>query len=279
MITLAKKSILASKVQDITPDMDWTGKGFKGMVSLIAFVAETGACTGSWFRVYQSDALLLVHVRVQKCLTQGAGGSDTDLGYLILLARRYSLFYNVFMDLKALAAAFFVAFITVIMDAVFNFHYIYVLAILVITCYVLVRLISIINKEPQTPSAPAPATGKPANLSSMLRDAAKSAKITLEMEPDMEVTVVVDEKTFRDALASGFQALGMKTHGRITSVRSGKLKLVHLILTVNRKAGTIQKELDNAVSTLRVLVSIGKGTAWQTDIPRKTELHILIPGN
>ncbi len=198
---------------------------------------------------------------------------------LILLARRCSLFYNVFMDLKALAAAFFVAFITVIMDAVFNFHYIYVLAILVIACYVLVRLISIINNEPRTASAPTHTTGKPADLASMLGDAAKAARIVLEMEPDMEATVVVDEKTFRDALASGFQALGMKTHGKLISVRSGKREFVHLILTVNRKAGTIQKELDNALSTLRKLVSTGEGTAWQTDIPRKTELHILIPGN
>lgn len=183
------------------------------------------------------------------------------------------------MDLKALAAALFVAFITVIMDAVFNFHYIYVLTILVITCYVLVRLISLISSESYASPAPPPSTEKPADLSSLLREAAKSAEIKLEMDPEMNWAVIVDGKAFPEALASGFRAFGMKTHGKAISLRSGKRELVHLTLTVNRKAGTIQKELDDAIAALRLLVSSKGGSAWQVDVPRKTELHILIPGN
>jgi len=183
------------------------------------------------------------------------------------------------MDLKALAAALFVAFITVIMDAVFNFHYIYVLAILVIISYVLVRLISIIESKSNTPAAPPSSLEKAVGLTSVLRDAAKVAGITLEMEPDTKTTVVVDARTFQKALVAGFQAYGMKTHGKIASVRSGKRKLVHLTLTVNRKAETIQKKLDDAIATLHSLLSRSGGTAWQANVPRKTELHILIPGN
>jgi len=197
----------------------------------------------------------------------------------LLLARRRFVSYNVDMDLKALAAALFVAFITVIMDAVFNFHYIYVLAILVITCYVLVRIISLINSEPHSSSAPSPSTGKPSELTSLLREAAKSSGIKLELESDMDWAVMANEKTFPAALEAGFRALNMKTYGKITSVRSGKRDFVHLTLTVNRKAGTIQNGLDDAITTLRVLISGNGGSAWQVDVPRKTELHILIPGN
>ena len=62
LISLAKKSIRKSGERDITIDIDWTGikankqesnrtyKGFKGMASLTAFIGETGACAGSWFR-------------------------------------------------------------------------------------------------------------------------------------------------------------------------------------------------------------------------------------
>ncbi len=62
LISLAKKSIRKSGHRDITIDIDWTGiaadkqesnwtyKGFKGMASLTAFVAETGACVGNRFR-------------------------------------------------------------------------------------------------------------------------------------------------------------------------------------------------------------------------------------
>ena len=189
-----------------------------------------------------------------------------------------TLSYNGYMDLKALAAALFVAFITVIMDAVFNFHYIYVLVILVITSYVLVRLISIINNESLTSAPPATFTGKPADLVSLLKDAAKSAGITLEMDSDATGLVLVNEETFKSAILGIFQTLGMKTHGESAIVRSGKRTMIHLILTINRKAGTIQTELDNAVSSLHLLLSGEGGTAWQKDVPRKTELHILIPG-
>lgn len=62
LISWAKISIRKSIHRDVTLDIDWTGidankqesnwtyKGFKGMASLTAFFAETGACAGSWFR-------------------------------------------------------------------------------------------------------------------------------------------------------------------------------------------------------------------------------------
>jgi len=62
LVFLAKESIRHSGLRDVTIDIDWTGidadkqesnwtyKGFKGMASLTAFAAETGACVGNWFR-------------------------------------------------------------------------------------------------------------------------------------------------------------------------------------------------------------------------------------
>ncbi|NOZ12469.1 MAG: hypothetical protein GXO69_02330 [Acidobacteria bacterium] len=183
------------------------------------------------------------------------------------------------MDLKALAAALFVAFFTVIMDAVFNFHYIYVLIILVITGYVLVRLFSISAAAPQAEAAP-PSPEKQIELANLLKSAADKAEIQLVLESeDKNNMVFVNEKAFQQALAAGFAAFGIKVHGKTEAVRSGNQKLVHVTLTVNRKAGTIQEKLDAALSALRQLLSQKGGSAWQTDIPRKTELHILIPGN
>ncbi len=183
------------------------------------------------------------------------------------------------MDLKALAAAFFVAFFTVIMDAVFNFHYIYVLIILVIIGYVLVRLLSISAATPEAEAAPS-SPEKQIELANLLKSAADKAEIQLVLESEGEKnTVIVNEKVFQKALAAGFTAFGMKVHGKTVVVRSGNQKLIHIILTVNRKAGTIQGKLDAALSALRQLLSPKGGSAWQTDIPRKTELHILIPGN
>lgn len=46
------------------------------------------------------------------------------------------------MELKSFAAALIVAFITVIIDAVFHFHYIYVLIIIVVLTYTLSRLLA-----------------------------------------------------------------------------------------------------------------------------------------
>ena len=62
LVLLAKNSIRQNGFRDVTVDIDWTGidadkqeshwtyKGFKGMASLTAFIAETGACVGNWFR-------------------------------------------------------------------------------------------------------------------------------------------------------------------------------------------------------------------------------------
>ncbi|GEM_PF-6942423 len=195
-----------------------------------------------------------------------------------VLENQRQVHYNINMELKALAAALFVAFFTVIMDAIFNFHYIYVLLILVILGYVLVRLISITSTTSGSGAA-APET-KETGLGNLLESAAKAAAVTLEMDGEStENTVRVDEGAFRDALAAGLAAFGIKTHGQTTVVRSGNRKMVHIVLTVNRKAGAIQEKLDTAITTLRQLLCQDGGSAWQTDIPRKTELHILIPGN
>ncbi len=182
------------------------------------------------------------------------------------------------MDLKALAAALFVAFITVIMDAVFNFHYIYVLAILVITTYVLVRLLSIVASARKIPGKETPSHGTPIDFNSLIKTAAKNAGVSLEIEFPAKIHVAVNAELFMESLVDLFGLLDIKVHGQADQVRSGTQVLFHIILSVNRKTGSIQKSLDETIAAIRLQLLKTGGMVWQSDIPRKTEFHFLIPG-
>lgn len=205
------------------------------------------------------------------------------------------------MDLKALATALTMAFIIVIMDAVFHFHYIYVLAMITALGYVFVR---------DRTRAPAEKTVAPPRWPAILSmgelDAADRAALTALLvrpetgpKPSLKTTEllaqlesalakpVVREKSpvkeipvpypgFVRELAALLGELDIRCNLAIGTIGSGDIRFCCIRVTVNRKLALDQSETLGALN--RSLTDSG-GITWITRPPRKTVINLALPGN
>jgi len=161
------------------------------------------------------------------------------------------------MDLKALSTALIVAFVTVIVDAVFHFHYIYVIVVLGMLCYAFVRVLSTTRLTDTVGGI----------------QAIPLHRLVESDDPDWpDVAVACDESRCRAAIQQLLASLNVRTHLACTVERGAGKGYVHLTFTVNRKLVPLPDGVREAIT------SLGQhGPVWISDVPRKTECHLLLP--
>ncbi len=223
------------------------------------------------------------------------------------------------MDLKSLTAALSIAFVTVILDAVFRFHYVYVLIIVTVMAYAFVR--TLIRSE-HTGSSPEPAPGSPSGgliwglaaadsdldktdrealvdhiqsrLSTPSSSSRKSGRTTkvddlvrkvagqvtkdLELESGKTLKLVIPHPAFTTQLAALVESLDVRTVIRAANVKSAKSGYVRLTVEVNRVYHLGDSPMDASYRLIQRQLEGTGGLAWISHPPRKTRIHLILPG-
>lgn len=205
------------------------------------------------------------------------------------------------MDLKALATALTMAFIIVIMDAVFHFHYIYVLAMITALGYVFVRnrtrtpaketvkppswpaILSIGELDPAdrdtlTALLIQPATGP--------KTAIKTTEMMAALDNAVAKPVVLTKSTVKEIpvpypgfvreLTALLGELSIRCNLSVSMIGKGDLRFCCIRIMVNRKLDLDQSE---TLGTLNGSLTSSGGIAWVTHPPRKTVINLALPGN
>ncbi len=223
------------------------------------------------------------------------------------------------MDLKSLTAALSIAFVTVILDAVFRFHYVYVLIIVTVMAYAFVRTL-VRSEHTGTASQPAsnPQTAglirtlaiadndldkvdrealmdrvqrELAQEKTSTRREARSVKLgqlidrlaeqvtkDLELESGKTLKVEIPHPSFTTQLAALIESLDVRASVRATKLKTSPSGHVRLTIEVNRVHHLGDSPMDAPYRLVQRQLEGTGSLAWISHPPRKTRIHLILPG-
>lgn len=212
-----------------------------------------------------------------------------------------------------------IAFVTVILDAVFRFHYVYVLIIITIMAYAFVRtlirsehtgtssdekrepvpggliraiavadgdldkpdrdaLMDRIQNELEPDNSRRKREGRTLTVEELVNRISEKVTKELELASGKTLKVIIPHPAFATQLTALVEALDIRTVVRATRLKPGKPGHIRMTIEINRVHQLGDSPMDAPFRLIRRHLEGTGGLTWISHPPRKTRIHLILPG-